>query len=271
MSTQPSSPEDSDGSRKRGRKRFFWIGTILVVFLSCLTLYFVHETSLGGKFSWLGPASFGPSGPPGPLTRLKWRMRTWPVVAPLLARSRAQQPRILVTSSIWTIPPAAMNEMTLGAPIATNANGVQVWILPPARLNKLKQQISGMPGASTLMAPSILLLNGTHGQVQAGTTTNIAGTNLFNGLVIDVEAKTMFSSIKTSVGVTATELTNPSDHSLPKIKINLTAACQTLVLNNGALVIDGGTARDGKGNGYWIMVSPSALDAKGKPLELKAR
>jgi len=87
--------------------------------------------------------------------------------------------------------------------------------------------------------------------------------------VIDAAGKFVFSSVKLSVGVTATQLVPSPSGGAPTVKTNLTAGCQAVVENKGALVIDAGYANDDTGKVYWIVLSPEALDARGIPIGLK--
>ena len=51
------------------------------------------------------------------------------------------------------------------------------------------------------------------------------------------------------------------------VKTNLAVACRVLLPNAGGLVVDGGGARDASGKNHWLIVSPTAVDARGNPIK----
>jgi hypothetical protein len=202
-------------------------------------------------------------------------LETLPGIASLVARYRGTRPYISITAAVWSLPSGAEAQALPGPPLATNADGIRVWILPaaaalpPSVLDNFNARLANLDGAAMISRSSIWVLNGTQGEIRRGKWANSAGRNLFGGLVIDAAGKFVFSSVKLSVGVTATQLVPSPSGGAPTVKTNLTAGCQAVVENKGALVIDAGYANDDTGKVYWIVLSPEALDARGIPIGLK--
>jgi hypothetical protein len=88
----------------------------------------------------------------------------------------------------------------------------------------------------------------------------MGNTNAWVGLALDVTPHLVRNRIRLLLGLTSTELAAPSSNNLPSIKTNLAFACQATLPNAHALVLDGG-------NGCWLLLSPTLIDARGKSIK----
>ena len=186
------------------------------------------------------------------------------LTAPLWRRYWGTQPQILVDSRLLTLSAAAAAQTGLGAPVATNSDGVHAWILSPAELRPFLQRLKTTPDASLLSRPRLQTASGTKGQVFIGGTVSVAGTNTPVGVTLDLIPKIISGSIRLTFAVTATEIGTPSSQA-DAVRTNLAVACRVLLPNAGGLVVECGNTLDARGKSHWLIISPTAVDAWGKP------
>jgi hypothetical protein len=199
---------------------------------------------------------------PGRLTQLKWKLMNW--TAPLLGRLWGTDPGIHVESHLLALPPTAGQLPGLPAPVATNTDGARAWILPSSDLKSFLQAAEHLDAASIVGSPSVQTGNGTSAQVSMTANISVAGKSVPVGLTLDLTPKVVRDSVSLIVGVTSTSASvGPDSNSPPVIHTNLNLICQTWLSNQCSLVVDGGPARDEKGNSYWFVLAPTIVDAVG--------
>src|SRR6266550_2777952 len=123
-----SEPVPSIPKPNRQRRRRFAL-VVLVALLLVFALLLALASRPGPLFAWLTQAEMSRLTRPGPLTRLKDKVIT--LAAPILRRFWNTQPQILIDSRILTLSAAAADHAGLGAPVATNSDGMSAWILSP--------------------------------------------------------------------------------------------------------------------------------------------
>jgi hypothetical protein len=196
------------------------------------------------------------------------------LVWPFIHNYWHSRPNIKIAADVMSFSAAAAEQIGLGAPAATNTDGLRLWLVSPSDLAVFQNRLVGLSGVKTISKSRIQTRDGMQGNVQEGgpaitgsqgsLTTNWSTMNHFT---VTLTPKIASSSIRLTIGVLATEETiSPS--SRPTIKTKLAAACRILTPNGGALIIDGGNATDGSGNSYWLIASPTAVDSNGNPVKL---
>jgi hypothetical protein len=263
------SESEEEPENTRARKRLAGIVVGALVLVLCLTAFFIHEAPTREKFAWLEPSRLIYSREAGPLTRLRRRLESLPGIKSVVERYHQQKPRIFTDAGVWTVPPGALDSAVLGSPMATNTSGVRVWILPPTAVSNFNARLKKTPGAAPAITPKLWLLNNTQGRIQTGAWVNVGTNNLFAGFTMDVGGKAVFSSVKMSLGITMTKVVSGTGKGLLTLQTNLATGCEVVLPDNGAVVIDGGAARNDGGKGYWFVVSPSVRDMSGKPYGTK--
>src|SRR5947207_2331065 len=258
--SEPASPIPTPNRHCRQRFALALLGVLLLVITLLLTL----ASRSGPPFAWLTQAELAQLANPGPLTQLKEKVII--LTLPLWMRFWNTQPQILADSSLLILPTAAAEQTGLGTPVATNGNGMRAWVLPPTELEALRQRLNVIPGASFGNKLRIHTVGGLGGQAFTGGTTRVAGINTPIGVTVHLIPKFVSSSVKLTLAVRSTEIGAPSGQA-EAVKTNLAVACRVLLPNAGGLVVDGGGARDASGKNHWLIVSPTAVDARGNSIK----
>ncbi|MDB6108878.1 MAG: hypothetical protein JWR69_628 [Pedosphaera sp.] len=254
---EPSPPTPAPRRRPRLLWRLLLVGLGLLSLLAIILLV-AASTPLQNRVTWLTPAELTRLNQPGLLTRLKYTLMN--LTGPLWRYVQRNGPSIKIDSSLFKLSLTAVQQTSLGFPLATNAQGLRAWVLPPAELNDFKQRLRGLPGVRHLNSAGIQTGDGTQASLSNGGSVLMAGTAVQAGLTIDVAPQRVRQSLRLNLGVTSTEPTNSSPNSAPSIRTNLALACQALLPNAHGLVLDGG-------NGYWFILSPTLVDARGRPIK----
>ena len=257
---KPVLPIPKPNRRRRRRLVLAVLGMLVLV----ITLLLILLPRPGPPFVWLTPAEMARFTQPGPLTRLKHELMN--LTAPLWRRYWSTQPQILVDSRLLTLSAAAADQTGLGAPVATNTDGMHAWILSPPELSTFLQRLKTTPDASLLSRPRIQTATGTKGQMFIGGTVSVAGINTPVGVTMDLIPNLISGSIRLTFALTSTEMKAPSGQA-EALRTNLAVACRVLLPNAGGLVLEGGSARDANGTNHWLIISPTAVDARGNPIK----
>jgi len=75
-------------------------------------------------------------------------------------------------------------------------------------------------------------------------------------------------SIQLLLGVTSTESVGSPATNAAALSTNLAVACRVLLPNSGGLVVAGRKTGDLRGTNFWLILSTSAVDARGQPIKL---
>jgi len=256
----PASPIPRSNRHCRRRFAVAVLGVLLLVITLLLTL----PSRPVPPFAWLTQAEMARLTQPGPLTRLKDKMVI--LTAPLLRRYWNTQPQILIDSTFLTLSAAAADQVGLGAPVATDTNDMHAWILSPAELNGFLQRLKTTPDAALLGRPRAQAAAGTSARTFFGNTVFVAGKSVPVGLTLEVSPKVRSGSIRLLLGFTSTESVASHSASAAVLNTNLAVACRVSLPNAGGLVVEGGKPRDASGKNHWLIISPTAVDARGNPI-----
>ncbi len=217
-------------------------------------LFFALRSVPDNDLVWLTPAQLAQVSKPGLWTKLKSSLRNR--VRPLLPYFRRSRPNIVVGTELWWRTDEEARRETPPRPaLSTNAEGVLVWELSPAELARLRTQSHPIP-MNSLVAPS-----GVRGVL------SVPGGLTRDGVLIvrcDVTASYLSGSIRLLLGVTPNPLPPPPPGQAGPKRSNFDLACRASFPNGGALLIE----EPGPANGtnYWLLVSATAIDARGNPL-----
>ena len=251
-------------SRKRNRRTAIKLGVIgSAVLLLAIIFFSSNSTPPGEKLVWLTPGELARINQGGPLGRIKDKLMQW--TAPLWKSYWNRQPQILIDSSLLKLSAASADQTGLGAAVATNSDGMRAWILSPAELSTLQQRLKAISDASFLARPRAQTAAGTRARTFFGNTVLVAGKNVPIGLTLDVAPKVRSGSIQLLVGFTSTESAPSPLANAAALSTNLAVACRVLLPNSGGLVVAGGNAGDPRGTNYWLIIRPTAVDARGNP------
>jgi len=269
MNSQPSLPKAASSpptpAHRTGLKLAFGLlaGLLLAIMIS-LVLVGRNDRAL----IWLTPAEFTRITDRGPFTRMKYKLLN--LTAPIWQRFRRAKPTISVDSSLMTLPKEAVALFDLGPSAATNSSGLRAWILSREQVKKLRLNFKRLPGEWFLNEPRLTTASGMQAQAQmfSGESIVVAGRTTPVGLTINLNPKVASGSIQLRLLVTFTKLKPATADNPVACRTNFAASCQALVPNGGGLLLDGGNAKDTNREDYWFLVSPTAVDARGKPVEL---
>lgn len=267
MNSQPklgepaASPSLKNNRRTSLKTALIALGVLLLVIVS----FFTDSAPSGDKVVWLTPAQLARINQRGPLTRAKDRLMHW--TAPLWKFYWRSRPQILIDSSLLTLSAAAAEQTSLGAPVAANIDGMRAWILSPAELSAFQQRLKTASDASLIGKPRAQTANGARARMFVGNSVLVAGNNVPIGLTADFVPRIVHNSVKLMIAVASTEAITPPSGNRTAVKTNFAAVCRALIPNVGGLVVAGDNAKDADGKSYWLIVSPTALDARGKPLK----
>jgi hypothetical protein len=239
---------------------------VLSVLLLVITLFFTLTSRPLPPVAWLTQAEMARRTQPGPLTRLKDKVIS--LTAPLWRRYWNTQPQILIDSRLLTLSAATADQTGLGAPVATNTDGMRAWILSSAELSGLLMRLKTTPEASLLGRPRAQTAAGTSARTFFGNTILVAGKNVPVGLSLEVSPKVRSESIQLLLAFTSSESVASPAANAAALRTNLAVACRVVLPNSGGLVVNGGLTNGLGGANYWLILSPTAVDARGQPIKL---
>jgi len=239
---------------------------MLSVFLLVITLFFTLTSRPIPAVAWLTQAEMARRTQPGPLTRLKDKVIS--LTAPLWRRYWNTQPQILIDSRLLTLSAAAADRTGLGAPVSTNTDDMRAWILSSAELSSFLQRLMTTPEASLIGGPRAHTAAGSSALTFLGDTILVAGKNVPVGLTLEVSPKVRSGSIQLLLAFTSSESVASPEANAVALRTNLAVACRVVLPNSGGLVVNGGHTGDLRGTNYWLILSPTAVDARGQPIKL---
>jgi hypothetical protein len=267
MHSNPQLPEQVCAPFNRHRRTTFKVGIIaLSVLLLALIFFFSSSTPSDDKLVWLTAGELARTKQGSPFRRMKDKLMGW--TAAHWKSFWSSRPQILIDSRLLTLSKAAADQTDLGAPVATNSDGARAWILSPAELSGLLQRLKTMPDASLLSRPRAQTAASTSANVFFGETRLVSGTNFPIGLTLDVTPKVRSGSIQVLIGFTSTAFVLSPPANAPAVSTNLAVACRVMLPNSGGLVVAGSNASHAQGTNYWLILSPTAVGARGNPIKL---
>ena len=238
----------------------------LGILLLGIVLFFMLHVSPDRTLVWLTPAEFRQTTRPGIFTRIKYDIIN--LTGPFLRGFFRYRPQINIDSSLMAVSAAASEATDLGNPTATNTAGLRAWVLSPNDLQRFQRGLKTNPDAAVVSRPRISTANGIQAQLSVGQSAPAGGKSIPVGLTIEIMPKVANGSLKLLVRFVSTEKAASPRGDSAFIRTNLAVSCQALLPNGGALVVDGGSATPASGTNYWLIVSPTAIDARGQPIKL---
>jgi len=267
MPSKPRLPEQASTPFNRHRRTTFKVGIIaLSALLLALIIFFCTSTPPDDKLVWLTVGELARTKEGSPFRRMKDKLMGW--TAAHWKSFWSSRPQILIDSRLLTLSKAAADQTDLGAPVATNSDGASAWILSPAELSAFLQRLKTIPDASLVSRPRAQTAAGTSANVFFGETRLVSGTNLPIGLTLDVTPKVRYGSIQLLFGFTSTAFVSSPPANTPAVSTNLAVACRVLLPNSGGLVVAGSNPSYAQGTNYWLILSPTAVGARGNPIKL---
>ncbi len=256
-----------ESSRDQRRKvPFVAVLVFLGILLPGSILFLTLNVSPNQKLVWLTPAEFRQTTQPALFARIKYTIIN--LTGPFLRGFIRVRPQIDIASSLMTLTTAAGETTGLGPPAATNSAGARSWVLAPDDFQSFQRRLKTISGAAVLSRPRISTASGGQSQLSMGEATIPEGKSSRSSLTIAIIPKVANGSIKLLVCATSTEVPASPGANLPLIQTNLAVSCQALLSNGGGLVLEAGPTKAGAGTNYWLIISPTAIDARGNPIKL---
>ena len=228
--------------------------------------FFLFRAPPDQRVVWLTPAEFRQSTQPGPFTRIKYDIIN--LTGPLFRRFLRFRPQINIDSSLMALSAAASEATDLGKPTATNAAGLRAWVLSPNDLQSFQARLKSIPEAAVVSRPRISTANSIQSQLFVGESPLPGSTSIPVGLRVDIMPKVANGTIRLLVCVVSTERVASPQDNFSLIRTNISVSCEVSLPSGGALAVDAGPAKAAGGTNYWFIISPTAIDASGKPIKL---
>lgn len=267
MDSNPESPAQVSAPFNRHRRTTFKLGFIaLSVLLLALIFFFGTPTPPDDKVVWLTVGELARTKQGTPFRRMKDKLMDR--IAAHWKSFWSSRPQILIDSRLLTLSKAAADQTGLGSPIATNSDGARAWILSAAELSRFLERLKTIPDTSLVGKPRAQTAAGASANVFFGETKLVSGNNVPIGLTLDVIPKVRSGSIQVLIGFSSTAFVPSPPADAPAVRTNLALACRVLLPNSGGLVVAGGNASHAQGTNYWLILSPTAVGARGNPITL---
>ena len=235
------------------------MGLLLVI----TVVLVARKNSSDREVVWLTQAQFNKNTQPGPLASLKESVKQ--ITAPLWRRFRKPHPMIKTHAQIWKLSPATPEPAGLGAPTATNSNGLRAWVLGPAESVALERQFETNIFLSRICGAAVTTLAGQRSTLSSGQAAPQLGASS-TGIRLDVISDYSTSAIKMTLHIAST--TSGVDFSNTVItRTNLAALCQAIVPADGCVLLNDKNSSGVTNETYWLLVTPTAMDASGKPIK----
>jgi len=267
MEPPSKSPEAAPETPKRRWRSGIWISAF-GIFLLALIIVCVFLASSNRDLVWLTPADLTPVNHSGPLIQLKYKIKSF--IMPVWKHFQHKPSVVELDATFLSVTEDAVKQFSLGDPLSTSPNGMRAWILSPAQLDTFNHGPKTNPGVLPIRATRIITMEGIQSRVRVQAVNLITGgmhADDSASAIADIVPKIISDSIKIMVGASATNLAGRTPDQLLIIRTNFAFACQVIIPNAGALVVNGGNVKDLNGTNYWLIISPTILDAQGKPLK----
>lgn len=255
----PAATEMAAGVRRR-RNGLLLLGAASVALVMVMALALALTSNRKSGLIWYTPAELTSAWAPGPLSQLKYQLVR--IAMPIWRHFQGARAQIDIKSEILLIDPVTAKYLMPNAARSTNVDGTRVWVLSGSELAAVKGDLKSTL-IEPLMQPGVTGSDGMRFQVvvtQGGAPT---ATNPVHACTLDLLPRLVRRSVQLTMRAVTTE-TQPNNNSSLKTT-NLCAACRAMIPNGGGLVLaSGGTNDSGNGN-YWLIISPTALDSRGKP------
>jgi hypothetical protein len=209
---------------------------------------------------WLDPAQFARQKRPGRLKMLY--NKTLNFAAPVLKHFNSPKRQILIDAQIFSAQAATSDELRLGTPLGTNALGASVRILSSTELQDMRYRMRGSKDIHLVNSPRMTLGDGTWASMCVGQSVPQAAA--FIGVSLDVKPKIAAHQFQFDMNAIYSQLGEDAI----SVKTNLSATCRALVPNAGGILIASPASSELNATNYWLILSPTAIDRSGKPINL---
>jgi hypothetical protein len=176
---------------------------------------------------------------------------------------------LLVNARLVGLTTAAGQQAEPASKCHTNQEGVRAWILSADEFNDFNQRLKSLPGIDAGHIVSLTTFDGGQAQISNGDPRTVGTNSLLVGFTLDVLPKIAEGRFDLLVGATSTDVSPLPDGIITTVNTNLLTACRVLLLNGGALVVDGGATGLSPGTNQWLILSAMAVDAQGIPKKLR--
>lgn len=257
-------------SARRPQKRtWFWLAPSIAVAAIAVVVCLwpqPRQTDLENGVTWLTPAEAAKVfGPPGSVTRLKFRVLRWsPLIWKWYTRAKTQIQITITLLSVATDSNLDKSGIVVsGGRGFTNSGGMRSWVVPadqwPQAQRDLHRWTQSSMRMTTMEGVDVAMFSGAPGG--GGTSISISPRVKQGGF--DLILNAVYSS-PPNANTNATS-------AMPPVQsvTNLAVVCRAIIPNSGAFIVDGGKNPDEPGNeNYWLIISPVAVDAKGRPKKI---
>jgi hypothetical protein len=240
------------------QSRLVWTVTT-ILFITAVLVVMLSSPEKPESFVWMTPEQLALILKPSKLTQLKYTVLRWP--GPW--RWFQGRKTLILIESRWVALPAG-TDLPIEHPLLCNTNrdGARIWIVPAEELASFKTQVKMVTGLEEKAQMRLTTAHGLQSGMLSGSSAP-APLSAFCGFAADILPKIADGSFKLLLGITASE---PDTSAQAIVRTNLSFACRAIVPNGGALIVD--AAKNNSGTNYWVIVSPTAVDAKGNPIKL---
>jgi hypothetical protein len=260
MDSLPSTPPPN---RKKTIRTWIVIATVCLV-VAIITIISSNKPKAEPTFVWLDQSQFARQMQPGRLKRMYYKVVKF--TAPVWRHFSRPKTQILITSKILSVHGVTTDKLGIGAATATNETGAQVWLLSPSQLADLGKRLKTGNGIDVVNAPRLITTDGEQasifvGHAQSQTLASIASI----GISLNLSPKMVAHQLQLAMNALYTD--DDDGPSMP-IRTNLSAACRVRLPNAGGVLITSPTPKDMNGTNCWLILSATAIDGFGKPINL---
>jgi hypothetical protein len=213
------------------------------------------------KFAWIDQTQFMRQMRPGRLTQLYYKVVNF--TAPVWQRFRRSKTQIQISIKFLAVHGVATTDLGIGTAIGTNDTRTQAWILSASELEELRQRMKTMNGIDSVNNPSITMADGTSASVFVGQSHPQALS--FVGASVDVMPKIVSHQFQFGMSAIYSE---PNPRAPTSVRTNLAAGCRLILPNAGGILITSPESNDPNDTNYWLILSPTAIDAYGNMTKL---
>ena len=189
------------------------------------------------------------------------------LTAPLWRGYGKSRPQITIHSTLLALP-ATTEPAGLGPPRTADAGRRSAWILPETEGNRFKSALIAASGNATATSTGLQTGDGALGRLFTGSMIPIGGGSAAIGFTVDLLPHVASHSVKLWVGALSTEMDPAPPDDPSAVRTNFFTACRAALPNGGSLVLQCKRGPDGGGTNYWLIISPTVTDARGKPIPL---
>lgn len=241
-----------------------WIGivAVAVVLLSLvvIALCLASKNSPEPALVWLDPVQFTAQMQPGRLKKMYYKVLN--LAAPLLKHLISPKKQLVIDARVFASHGTPIDELQVGTPIGTNEMGARAWILSASELQGLRRRIEASRNVALVNSPRMTLADGTRASMSDIQTAPQGMT--FVGVSLDMYPKIVSHQFELNLNAVYTE---PGE-AVATVKTNISATCRVVVPNGGGILVSSPDTRQPLSTNYWIILSPTAIDAAGKAIRL---